>query len=361
MYRVKGALCIGILLVAIISWPRGTPVTAFPDTALGDSSFEFFKKVVAFRPIEHVGVAQEWNISGAQAGQFGLALVTFLYVDILDCTGTLYSMARFCGAIDEDTQDFEGSTIAYLVDAIGITLGSLMGCPPVTAFVESGAGISEGGQTGLTACVTGLCFFLSLFFAPIFASIPSWATGCTLILVGAMMARAVVHINWSYIGDSVPAFLTLAMMPFTYSIAYGLITGIITYTILNGGAWIVSQLTGGRIIPHDYENSDYWSPRVKGGVLPGWLKRLARGKRDFWREWDFDERDADSCTQESEVLARREWTIGQSPTTEFVRTWEMPRLDPRQDERFRAEDILPAARLPGRPTETIKAWDRANL
>ncbi len=124
-------------------------------------------------------------------------------------------MARFCGAIDEDTQDFEGSTIAYLVDATGISLGSLMGCPPVTAFVESGAGISEGGQTGLTACVTGLCFFLSLFFAPIFASIPSWATGCTLILVGAMMARAVVHINWTYIGDSVPAFLTLAIMPFT--------------------------------------------------------------------------------------------------------------------------------------------------
>lgn len=136
MYRVKGALCIGILLVAIVSWPRNTPVTAFPDTAIGDSSFDFFKQVVSFHPIKHVLAAQDWNITGPQAGQFGLALITFLYVDILDCTGTLYSMARFCGAVDEVTQDFEGSAVAYLVDAAGITIGSLFGCPPVTAFIE---------------------------------------------------------------------------------------------------------------------------------------------------------------------------------------------------------------------------------
>jgi adenine/guanine/hypoxanthine permease len=218
MYRVRGALIIGILLVAIISWPRGTSVTYFPNTAIGDSSFEFFKQVVTFHPIKHVLAAQNWAVSQAgssQGAQFALTLITFLYVDILDLTGTLYSMARFCGAIDEDTQDFEGSTVAYLVDALGITFGSLFGSPPVTAFVESGAGISEGGMTGLCACTTGICFFFSIFFAPIFASIPSWATGCTLILVGAMMARAVTDINWHYMGDSVPAFLTLALMPFT--------------------------------------------------------------------------------------------------------------------------------------------------
>lgn len=223
MYRVKGALCIGILLVSVISWPRNTPVTAFPNTPVGDSDFEFFKQVVAFRPLKHILVAQDWHITGPHATDFLLAIITLLYVDILDCTGTLYSMARFCGAIDEDTQDFEGSAVAYLVDAASISVGSLLGCPPVTAFIESGAGISEGGATGLTACVTGFCFFVSLFFAPIFASIPPWATGCTLILVGAMMTRAAVDINWRYVGDSVPAFLTLAIMPFTYSIAYGLI------------------------------------------------------------------------------------------------------------------------------------------
>lgn len=117
-----------------------------------------------------------------------------------------------------------------------------MGSSPVTAFIESGAGIAEGGRTGLTAMTAGICFFISLFFAPIFASIPPWATGCTLVLVsqlgvlsvvhqtlltcvqvGWMMARSVVDINWRYAGDSLPAFVTLIVMPFSYSIAYGLI------------------------------------------------------------------------------------------------------------------------------------------
>jgi len=303
MYRVKGAIIAGILLVSIISWPRDTPVTYFPHTPDGDDRFNFFKKVVTFHPIEHVLVAQDWSITGENAGQFALALITFLYVDILDCTGTLYSMARFCGAIDEDTGDFEGSAVAYMVDAFGITIGSLFGSPPVTAFIESGAGISEGGATGITACVTGLCFFVSLFFAPIFASFPSWATGCTLILVGAMMARACTDINWRYIGDSIPAFLTMVIMPFTYSIAYGLIVGIISYTILNTLAWILTKASGGRIVPHDYEQKDYWTYKVRGGLLPGWVKRAAKGKRDFWRDW---EQDAEELTsRESYAMSTR--------------------------------------------------------
>lgn len=113
LYRIKGAIIFGILLVSIISWPRGTAVTYFPDSDLGDSSFNFFKQVVAFHPIQRILAVQEWDVSG-YGGQFGLAFITFLYVDILDCTGTLYSMARFCGAIDERTQDFEGSAVAYL-------------------------------------------------------------------------------------------------------------------------------------------------------------------------------------------------------------------------------------------------------
>jgi AGZA family xanthine/uracil permease-like MFS transporter len=288
MYRVKGAIIAGILLVSIISWPRDTSVTFFPHTPEGDDRFNFFKKVVTFHPIQHVLVAQDWQITGSHAGQFALAFITFLYVDILDCTGTLYSMARFCGAIDEDTGDFEGSAIAYMVDALGITIGSLFGSPPVTAFIESGAGISEGGATGITACVTGLCFFISLFFAPIFASFPSWATGCTLILVGAMMARACTDINWRYVGDSVPAFLTMAIMPFTYSIAYGLIAGVISYIVLNTLAWVLAKVSGGRIVPYDYEQKDYWTYKVRGGLLPGWVKRAAKGKRDFWRDWEHD-------------------------------------------------------------------------
>jgi xanthine/uracil/vitamin C permease (AzgA family) len=114
-YKVKGAIIAGILLVSIISWPRPTSVTFFPYTAVGNENFDFFKKVVTFHGIEKTLAVQDWDVAGV-TGQFGLAFITFLYVDILDCTGTLYSMARFSGAIDEETQDFEGSAVAYLVD-----------------------------------------------------------------------------------------------------------------------------------------------------------------------------------------------------------------------------------------------------
>ncbi|KAK1998141.1 permease [Colletotrichum falcatum] len=282
MYRFKGAILAGIILVSIISWPRGTDVTYFPYTAVGDSNFNFFKRVVDFHPIQRTLNVQEWDVGG-YSGAFGLALVTFLYVDILDCTGTLYSMARFADLIDEETQDFEGSSVAYMVDAISISIGAIFGTPPVTAFVESGAGISEGGKTGLTAMATGFCFFISIFFAPIFASIPPWATGCVLILVGSMMVRAVTEINWRYMGDAIPAFITLALMPFTYSIADGLIGGVCSYILINTLVWVIEKASGGRIVPHNKHEKDPWTWRIPGGILPPWVRRLLKGKKDFWR------------------------------------------------------------------------------
>ncbi|KAK5656558.1 hypothetical protein OQA88_4537 [Cercophora sp. LCS_1] len=283
LYRIKGAIIFGIILVSIISWPRPTPVTYFPYTPVGDDNFDFFKKVVTFHPIGKTLNVQEWSI-GEYGGQFGLALVTFLYVDILDCTGTLYSMARYASLIDERTQDFEGSSVAYMVDSISISIGALLGTPPVTAFVESGAGIGEGGKTGLTAMSSGICFFISIFFAPIFASIPPWATGCVLILVGSMMVAAVTEINWKYMGDSIPAFVTIALMPFTYSIADGLIAGICLYILINTVVWAIDKASGGRIVPPNYAEKDPWTWRIPGGFLPPWITRLSKGKKDFWRD-----------------------------------------------------------------------------
>ncbi|CRL30944.1 Xanthine/uracil/vitamin C permease [Penicillium camemberti] len=239
LYRIKGAIII---------------VTYFPYTELGDSMFDFFKKVVTFHPITHTLVAQDWDIA-KHRGQFGLAFITFLYVDILNTTGTLYSMARFAGAIDERTQDFEGSALAYIVDAVCVSIGSLFGTPPIAAFIESGAGISEGGMTGLTSCVT----------------------------VGALMCKAAAEINWRYYGDSIPAFLTIAIMPFTYSIAYGLIAGILSYIVLNGTVWVIEKITDGRIMPPNKDEKDPWTWRIAGGLFPPWVRRLARGKKDFWR------------------------------------------------------------------------------
>lgn len=161
---------------------RQTAVTFFPHTELGDSRWNFFKQVANFHPINHTLNVLDWDI-GSHRAEFVMALFTFLYVDIIDCTATLYSMARFSGVVDPETGDFPRSTLAYCTDAFCISIGALLGTSPVTAFIESGAGIAEGGKTGLTAMTCGLCFLISMFFAPIFASIPPWATGCTLVLV----------------------------------------------------------------------------------------------------------------------------------------------------------------------------------
>ncbi|EPE05338.1 purine transporter [Ophiostoma piceae UAMH 11346] len=283
MYRVKGAIIAGIALVSIVSWPRTSAITYFPHTAAGDDLFEFFKQVVSFHKIGRILTVQSWNVS-EYGRQFGLALITFLYVDILDCTGTLYSMAQFADMVDPVTHDFEGSSVAYMVDAVSISIGSLLGNSPVTAFIESGAGISEGGKTGITSMTTGICFFISIFFAPIFASIPPWATGCVLILVGSMMMKSVTEVNWAYMGDAIPAFLCIVIMPFTYSIANGLIAGVCSYILINTLIWVIEKASGGRIVPMDKDKKDPWTYRIPGGFFPHWLVRLLKGKKDFWRE-----------------------------------------------------------------------------
>lgn len=262
-FKVKSAIIVGIVLVSIISWPRPTSFTYFPYTPEGASRFNFFKKVVSFHPINSTLNALDWNVSAAP-GHFILALFTFLYVDIVDCTATLYSMARFAGVVDKQSGDFPRSTLAYCTDAFCISVGALFGCSPVTAFIESGAGIAEGGKTGLTAMTCGICFLISIFFAPIFASIPPWATGCTLILVGCMMIRQVVNVNWQYIGDAVPAFVTIMFIPFGYSTAYGLIAGIMVYTAINGPIYLTKLISRGRFVPSDEDNREYWSLKPQG-------------------------------------------------------------------------------------------------
>ena len=229
--------------------------------------FSFFQKIVAFQPIQHLLAANDWDLT--QAGRhFTLALFTFLYVDIIDASATIYSMAGYAGVVNRASGDFPRSTLAYCCDAMIISIGSLLGVSPSTAFIESGAGIAEGGRTGLTAMTTGICFLISIFFAPIFASIPPWATGCTLIIVGCLMMPQVQHVNWAYLGDALPAFVTIATMPLSYSVAYGLIAGLFTYTLLNGLIWLTDKASGGRWQPLDFDEKQVWTAIPKGGTLP---------------------------------------------------------------------------------------------
>ena len=179
---------------------------------------------------------QEWfylTIVNFSSADVWLALFTLFYVDILDTTGTLYSMASFQGLLDKKG-NFEGSTMAFTTDAIGTIVASLMGTPETTTYIESAAGIQEGGKTGITAIVIAFLFFISLFFTPILASIPPWATGPALIIVGCIMCKNVKNINWNDISESVPSFICIILMPLTYSIAYGIIGGLFMFVVIKG-------------------------------------------------------------------------------------------------------------------------------
>ncbi|KAJ7530903.1 hypothetical protein O6H91_14G024100 [Diphasiastrum complanatum] len=234
--NIKGAMIYGILFVTVVSWFRGTKVTYFPHTEQGDQLYSYFKKVVDVHKIQKTAGALSFHDFGK--GDFWQALITFLYVDILDATGTLYSMAKFAGFMDEKG-DFEGQYFAFMSDASAIIVGSTLGTSPVTVFIESSTGIKEGGRTGLTALTVAFYFLLSFFFTPLLASIPPWAVGPALILVGVLMMKVVVEINWENMQEGIPAFITIILMPLTYSIAYGVIGGIGTFIALHLGDWAV--------------------------------------------------------------------------------------------------------------------------
>jgi len=236
--NVRGAIIIGILFVTLISWIPGHDASMFDclpayETEC-DEAWDKLKQVADFRPLKKTGGALEVHL---HKWDIWVALITFFYVDVLDTTGTLYSMASYMKIVNEDG-DFEGMHAAFSVDAIATIVGALMGTSPVTTFVESADGIREGGRTGLTSVWTAFYFFLSIFFSPVLSSIPPWAMGPALIIVGALMMKQVQEINWDDPREAIPAFVTIALMPLTYSIAYGIIGGLLMAFVL----WLVDMI-----------------------------------------------------------------------------------------------------------------------
>jgi len=219
--HVKGSLLIGIVLTTLIGIPMG--VTVIPE------HFAFFS-LPDFRNLA-VG---ELDIRGALHMGIWTVVFTFTFVELFDTFGTLVGTANRAGLIDnEGNSPLIGK--AMLVDAFGVSFGALMGTSTVTAYVESAAGISEGGRTGLTAVTTGILFLLAILIAPLATMIPGAATAPALIIVGVLMASSVLDIDFSDFTEGFPAFITFVLMPFTYSIANGIAGGIVFYTLLKVG------------------------------------------------------------------------------------------------------------------------------
>ncbi len=161
---------------------------------------------------------------------FAIVTFTFLFVDLFDTLGTLMGVASKTNYLDADGK-LPRVKQALLADAIGTTVGAILGTSTVTTYVESSAGVAEGGRTGLTALTTAVCFALALIFSPVFLAIPGFATAPALILVGVFMIDGITKVDFTDITESLPAFLTMAMMPLAYSISEGLIFGVITYVL----------------------------------------------------------------------------------------------------------------------------------
>ncbi len=171
------------------------------------------------------------DIAGAlNVGMISVVLA-FLFVNMFDTAGTLMGVAHRANLVDENGK-IENLSKSLKADSTSSVLGSFVGCPPVTSYVESASGVAAGGRTGLTAVTVGVLFLLATFFAPLAGMIPAYATAGALIYVAMLMMSGMAHIDWKDITDTIPAIITVVMMPLTFSIANGIALGFVTYATL---------------------------------------------------------------------------------------------------------------------------------
>jgi len=218
--NVKGALLIGIVITTIIGIPMG--VTILPENFSTIVSMPPSLKDVAFK---FVGFDQIFSF------EMLVVVFTFLFVDIFDTVGTLAGVATKANMLDEEGK-LPRVGAALMSDAVGTVVGACLGTSTVTTYVESASGVAEGGRTGMTSLVTAAMFGVALFFAPLFTLVPSAATAPALVIVGLFMMSPITKINFNDYTEAIPAFLTIVMMPFAYSIAEGIVFGMVSYVIL---------------------------------------------------------------------------------------------------------------------------------
>lgn len=213
--NVTGALLIGIVATTLAGIPLG--VTTFSG--------------VIDTPPSISPVLWQFEFDSILSFDMLICVFTFLFVDIFDTIGTLLGVCHKAGLEDEDG-NIKHLEQAFMADAIGTTVGAMLGTSTVTTYVESAAGVNAGGRSGLTALSTAVCFALALFLAPFFLSIPSEATAPALVLVGMMMMGGINKIDFNNYLEAIPAFLCIALMPLTYSISDGILLSVLAYVLL---------------------------------------------------------------------------------------------------------------------------------
>ena len=219
--KVRGALFYTILIMTVIGIPFG--ITQIPE------NFTILSLPASLDP---VAFKMDFSRFFTLDIDYYIVIATLLFMDLFDTIGTLIGTSTAAGMVDKKTGKVQNLSKSLMADAVGTTVGAICGTSIVTTYLESTTGIAAGGRTGLTAFTVAVLFFLSLFFSPIFLMIPSAATTSALFLVGVMMLRQIIYIDFIDFSESMPCFATILMIPFTASISEGIILGMLSYVIV---------------------------------------------------------------------------------------------------------------------------------
>ena len=221
--KVKGGILLGILVTTLIG-------LLIKDPATGAAITSFHGVVSLPDSIAPIFFKFEW---GSILSWDMLAVVfTFLFIDMFDTMGTVIGVSQKAGMVDEKG-NVDGAEKMFLAESIATVCGAMFGTSTTTTYVESASGVGAGGRSGLTAFTTAVCFALALLLSPLFLAIPSAATAPALVIVGVMMMTPIVKIDWEDYSESIPAFITVLLMPVAYSISDGILIGVIAYVLLN--------------------------------------------------------------------------------------------------------------------------------